>query len=65
MIEHRIVDLPAFEVVGPKTWISGQDNEIFGRFWERCRQDGSLDVLRQITGEVRYGLSNRFQNLIR
>ncbi len=50
MIKHRIVHLPSFEVVGLKTWISGQDNDIFGRFWERCRQDGTLDVLRQITG---------------
>ena len=49
MIKHRIVRLPSFEVVGLKTWISGQDNEIFGRFWDRCQQDGSLDVLRQIT----------------
>ena len=50
MIKHRIVHLPSFEVVGLKTWISGQDNKIFGRFWDRCQQDGSLDVLRQITG---------------
>ncbi len=50
MIKHRIVRLPSFEVVGPKTWISGQDSEPFGRFWAQCRQDGSLDALRQITG---------------
>jgi AraC family transcriptional regulator len=50
MIAHRIVKLPAFDVVGKMTWISGQDTGLFGRFWEQCRQDGTLDVLRQITG---------------
>jgi AraC family transcriptional regulator len=50
VIKHRIVHLPSFEVVGLETWISGQDNEIFGRFWDQCQQDGSLDVLRQISG---------------
>ena len=49
MIKHRMVRLPSFEVVGLKIWI-GEDVELFGRFWEQCRQDGSLDVLRQITG---------------
>jgi predicted transcriptional regulator YdeE len=49
VIKHRIVHLPSFEVVGLKTWI-GEDVELFGRFWEQCRHDGSLDVLRQITG---------------
>ena len=50
MIDHRIVRLPAFDVIGKMTWISGQDSTLFGRFWEQCRQDGTLDVLRQFAG---------------
>jgi AraC family transcriptional regulator len=50
VIDYRIVSLPAFDVVGKSMWISGQDSGLFGRFWERCRQDGTLDVLRQIMG---------------
>jgi AraC family transcriptional regulator len=48
-MDHRIVRLPAFDVVGKKTWISGQDSGLFGRFWEQCRHDGLLDRLRQIS----------------
>jgi AraC family transcriptional regulator len=44
MIEHRIVERPAFEVVGRKTWIAGQDNELFGRFWAQCREQGLFEL---------------------
>ncbi len=44
----RIVSRPAFEIIGPKTWIGGQENEQFGRFWERCRANGSLDTVQCI-----------------
>ena len=40
MSKPRIVERPAFQVVGKKTWISGQDNALFGRFWDRCRAEG-------------------------
>jgi AraC family transcriptional regulator len=50
MITYRIVDCPAFEVVGWKTWISGQDNELFGRFWEKCRAEGLFDRFAEING---------------
>ena len=49
MANIRIVECPAFHVVGRKTWISGQDNELFGRFWETCRQEGLFDLFEQIT----------------
>lgn len=53
MIGVRIVERPAFEVIGVKTWISGQDNDLFGRFWQQCAQDGSLHRLEQIrAGQV-------------
>ncbi len=39
MIKHKIVEKPAFDVVGKKTWISGQDNELFGQFWVQCQQE--------------------------
>jgi AraC family transcriptional regulator len=44
MIEHRIVERPAFEVAGRKTWIGGQDNELFGRFWAQCREQGLFEL---------------------
>jgi AraC family transcriptional regulator len=40
MVTYRIVDRPAFDIIGLKTWISGPDNAQFGRFWERCREEG-------------------------
>ena len=50
MINHRIVERPAFEVAGKKTWISGQDNELFGRFWERCQAEGLFQVFQHLRG---------------
>jgi AraC family transcriptional regulator len=50
MIPYRIVNRPAFQVVGKKTWISGQDNDLFGRFWEQCRAEGLFEVFKQIGG---------------
>lgn len=50
MIEHRIVTRPAFDVVGVSTWISGQDNAQFARFWAQCQRDGTIGRLAEITG---------------
>jgi hypothetical protein len=36
MVNFRLIERPAFEVIGRKTWIGGQDNELFGRFWQEC-----------------------------
>ncbi len=44
----RIIDRPAFTIIGRQTYISGPDNTQFGRFWERCRAEGLLDVFNQI-----------------
>jgi len=49
-VEPRIVERPAFQVVGKKTWISGQDNSLFGRFWEQCRAESLLETFEQIGG---------------
>ena len=49
MINYRIIKRPAFSVLGRKTWISGQDNDLFGRFWEKCRQDDLFASFEQIT----------------
>lgn len=46
----RIVERPAFQVAGKKTWISGQDNALFGRFWEQCRAGGLFEVFEQTSG---------------
>ncbi len=50
MIVHRILERPAFDVIGKKTWISGQDNSLFGSFWERCRAEGLFATFEQISG---------------
>jgi AraC family transcriptional regulator len=64
-VKIRLVERPAFDVVGKKTWISGQDNDQFCRFWQQCREDGSIFRLRQLsdfksgaqTGGVVLGIS--------
>jgi AraC family transcriptional regulator len=50
MVNFRIIERPAFEILGKKTWISGQDNSIFGRFWEKCKEDGLFDKFGEVTG---------------
>jgi AraC family transcriptional regulator len=50
MIKPGIVERPTFQVVGKKTWISGQDNALFGRFWEQCRADGLFELFEQMSG---------------
>lgn len=46
----RIVERPAFDVIGRKTWISGQDNSLFGNFWEECRAEGLIGIFEKISG---------------
>jgi predicted transcriptional regulator YdeE len=43
--DYRIVERPAFEVIGKKTWISGPGNAQFGRSWQACQSEGLLDTL--------------------
>ena len=50
MIKHRIVERPAFEVVGKKTWISGQNNDFFSNFWVQCREQSLFTVFEEISG---------------
>jgi AraC family transcriptional regulator len=64
MINHRIVDRPSFAIIGRKTYISGPDNEQFGRFWIRARAEGLFDVFARLrsgagpqTGGVVLGVS--------
>lgn len=42
MVNFRIIERPAFDVVGRKTYISGPDNAQFGRFWQACQHNGLL-----------------------
>lgn len=51
MVDCRILERPAFSVAGEQTWISGQDNSLFGQFWERCRADGTLERLARLSRE--------------
>jgi len=53
-VNPHLIVLPAFEVIGPKTYISGLDNEQFGQFWEQCRTDGRLQtvhLIQQLSGK--------------
>ena len=50
MTQCRMIQRPAFQVVGKKTWISGQDNSLFGQFWEQCQAEGLFEVFKQISG---------------
>lgn len=48
MIKNRIIEKPAFDVIGKKTWISGQDNELFGQFWVQCQKEKLFERLEQL-----------------
>ena len=50
MTEPRIVERPAFRVMGRRTWIAGQDNAVFGRFWRQCRAEGLFEFFQELTG---------------
>jgi AraC family transcriptional regulator len=50
MIDFRIVERGPFEVVGRKTWISGQDNNLFSLFWEKCRSEDLFEIFERISG---------------
>jgi AraC family transcriptional regulator len=58
MVNFRILERPAFEVIGKKTWIGGQDNELFGHFWQECQSHGLLAVF----GRLRAGRSGTQTN---
>ncbi len=44
-IKMRIEEKDAFQVIGRKTWIFGQDNEIFSRFWDESHKNGYIDEI--------------------
>jgi AraC family transcriptional regulator len=50
MEQPRLISRPSFEIIGKKTWISGQDNEIFVRFWNQCREEGLFGAFHGLTG---------------
>jgi AraC family transcriptional regulator len=52
VIEQRTEERLGFSVVGVKTWIGGtEDTNSFGRFWDECRKDGTLQELSSLRGE--------------
>lgn len=52
MINIRIEEMPSFEIVGKKIWISGQDNEQFGVFWEESNKNGFINILRELRESI-------------
>ena len=63
MVTVRMENRPAFAAVGRSVWISGQDNEQFGAFWQRAAQEGWLEELQALggvgpaTGSAVFGVS--------
>jgi predicted transcriptional regulator YdeE len=52
-VAYKLIERPAFRIAGRQTFISGPDNEQFGRFWGLCRSQGWLNVLdhlKQVNG---------------
>ncbi len=49
MIRHRVIEKPAFDVIGKKTWIAGQDNDLFGQFWAQCHKEGLFAVFERLS----------------
>jgi hypothetical protein len=47
-VNYRLIERPAFEVIGKKTCIGGQDNALFGRFWQECQANGLLAALEKL-----------------
>jgi AraC family transcriptional regulator len=53
MVKVRIEKKPAFKIVGRKIWISGtDDNGVFGRFWKESHENGLIELLHKIPGNV-------------
>jgi AraC family transcriptional regulator len=50
MVPYRLIERPSFFVTGQKTWISGPDNSLFGRFWQTCRAGGLFEQFERING---------------
>jgi AraC family transcriptional regulator len=48
MVNYRLVERPAFEVIGRKGWIAGQDD--FSRLWEQYQAEGLMEVFSRIRG---------------
>jgi AraC family transcriptional regulator len=48
VVRYRLTERPAFDVIGRKSWIAGQDD--FGRFWEQCHSEGLMEVFQRISG---------------
>ncbi len=65
MVNFHFLERPAFEVIGIKTWIGSQDNDLFGRFWQECQSNGVLSTLEKLragragaqTGSLTLGIS--------
>lgn len=70
MVPYRLVTRPAFRVVGKQTWIGDQDNDLFGRFWQQCRDEGLFQTFERlasflpgaVTNGVTLGISHVEEN---
>jgi AraC family transcriptional regulator len=51
MIKYHIIEKPAFDVIGRKTWISGQDNNLFGQFWIECQKEGLFETFEKLNNK--------------
>lgn len=46
-VKVRIEEKEAFCIIGRKIWISGQDNDLFGRFWAESEKSGYIDLVNE------------------
>ena len=58
MIKYRIETKPAFTVSGVKTWISGQNNEEFAEFWDKCNTDATCEILKAASSDYRCNVTH-------
>ena len=56
MVNYRIIERPAFDVLGKKGWIAEQDD--FGRVWETCKAEGVFAIFETLTGWQRGAHTN-------
>jgi AraC family transcriptional regulator len=48
-MKSHLIERPAFDVIGKKIWISGQDNNLFSQFWAQCQKERLFELFEQLS----------------
>ncbi|QUL55207.1 GyrI-like domain-containing protein [Paenibacillus tritici] len=59
MVNVRIECKSEFRIYGRRTWVE-QDNEMFGQFWEKCRQEGLTELFRNSLNNLEDTVTNSY-----